>query len=514
MLLEHNIPTYNKAVELLENNGRCAIIQATGTGKSYILMELIENVFKACTVLVVVPSNALIDSYLLLDDYNKSYITFTTYSGLRTITEKFDVVVFDELHRAGAPTWSTYAKELIGRSKYYVGLTATPIRYLDNLRDMSKELFGEDIVYGLSRDAAVDCGVLPEFDYIAILSDVDEYINSVKDMSFDVKKHVQLLLGEYQLSERIKKHIPGHQKIIIFYPNIETLTHANDEIRGWFDCDVNIYQVHSKQSRKENKGQINSFNEDNHVSVIKTVDMLNEGIHLDGVTLGISARKTTSGNVLEQEIGRVLSASNKSVRPKFIDLVRNYDNVKYAFGKPREAAIVQGTGNSKDTEFVSIKYMLVSYDEVLLEAEDLMAKIKGTWSDYEDDVIKYYYPVEGSECYIRLFSRTKSQVTKRARLLGVARSNKWTDEENNILKTYYPSERDGVWKRLTGRSQSSIQRQVKKLGLTRSWSQDEDFYLLYNYETLGVDGLLCNLINCSREDLVKRLKHLGLYSGV
>lgn len=42
-LLDHNINTYKKLVELLGTNNRVAIVQPTGTGKSFIFLKLIED---------------------------------------------------------------------------------------------------------------------------------------------------------------------------------------------------------------------------------------------------------------------------------------------------------------------------------------------------------------------------------------------------------------------------------------------------------------------------------------
>lgn len=39
--------------------------------------------------------------------------------------------------------------------------------------------------------------------------------------------------------------------------------------------------------------------------------MLNEGVHISGVNVAIFARRTVSGNVYMQQIGRVLSASKR-----------------------------------------------------------------------------------------------------------------------------------------------------------------------------------------------------------
>ena len=509
MLYEHNRVTYDKVVCMLEKFGRCAIIQATGTGKSYILNELINTVFLGMNILIVVPTKALIEAYELTGLYDSTNIQFTTYAGLSTC-RKSDVIVLDELHRAGAVVWGKWVKESLARAKYFIGLTATPIRYLDKGRDVAQELFGSAIVYGPTREEAISSGILPSFDYVAILSETKEILDNVNDYSFEYKKRVHLLLDEYQLSERIKRYVVGHKKIVVFYPNIETLLQADIELYTWFGDNVHIYQVHSMQSHIANREQLRAFNWDSSLCVIKSVDMLNEGLHLEGVTLGIGARKTKSRNILEQEIGRILSASNKAYKPVFIDLVRNFEEVMV---DSSSSSTVNKRGEKKVFCQDGKLEILISYDEVLLDINDIFLRMHGKWAEYEDDIIRNFYAIEGADCYVRLYSRSRKDVQKRAKLLGLTRYNRWTTEEDDIIKKYYTIERDKIWERLPGRTQQAIRNRANQLGLGVAWTTEDDLYILNNYEQLGYDALLEHFSTCTREELNLRLKRLGFYLG-
>ena len=59
MLYEHNIPTYNRAKELLLAYKSIGIVQGTGVGKSYITLELINTLFKDASITYVVPTNKI-----------------------------------------------------------------------------------------------------------------------------------------------------------------------------------------------------------------------------------------------------------------------------------------------------------------------------------------------------------------------------------------------------------------------------------------------------------------------
>ena len=57
-LYEHNQETYERALSMLEVYKECAIDQATGTGKSFITMKLLDTIFANMSVLYVVPTMA------------------------------------------------------------------------------------------------------------------------------------------------------------------------------------------------------------------------------------------------------------------------------------------------------------------------------------------------------------------------------------------------------------------------------------------------------------------------
>ena len=61
MLLEHNIPVYTKFKEILKEYDKAILVSATGTGKSYVLTEYIEEYdLKA---LVICPKVSICDDW-------------------------------------------------------------------------------------------------------------------------------------------------------------------------------------------------------------------------------------------------------------------------------------------------------------------------------------------------------------------------------------------------------------------------------------------------------------------
>ena len=181
-LMEHNRETYNRLCEVLKINNKCALVQATGTGKSYIAGKYIEEHAKA--VLILVPTNYLADAWSKLLSGAEQKIDITTYQAFSKEPGAYldyDLVVADEMHHLGSEVWGKKFIEtyLQSDSHKIIGLTATEIRFLDNSRDMAEEIFDGIRVDGCDLPEAINKGILPTFKYVSALycdeSDFDEW---------------------------------------------------------------------------------------------------------------------------------------------------------------------------------------------------------------------------------------------------------------------------------------------------------------------------------------------------
>lgn len=501
-LYKHNKVTYDKVVDVLSKSRKVAIIQATGTGKSFITMKLFQDYFKGLKKLYIVPKNSIADSVQMYDEWDNTDVVFTTYQALQDLddhtlylyTKAFSVVLCDEFHHTGAPVWYRAIKVLADHARYFIGLSATSIRYLDGNRDMAKELFGDSVVYGPNLSEAIRDGILPKFQYISLLYDTRDFIEKAskqvnKDDTETASKIERLRLsedGSYELGVRLRKYIsPNNKKWIVFCNSIEHLQDVEIDIRNWFNTDdVNVYKLHSGLSRKSITSILSEFNATTKLSVIACVDMLNEGVHVEGVTGLIMLRKTNSLTVFLQQLGRALSASNKTITPQIIDVVENYDNMKTMVSacKQAERYVVDPNVTS-----VSGKEMFI-VDDILLKAEDIIQGInsfKGSyeWEPWQDNMIIGNYPIAGPSMYYMIPGITKEQCTRRARELGVRYKRLWTEEEDLIIKRYYPTEGKEVYKRLENRTKDSCSSRASTLKVKYHgrWTIDCDIVLMTYY---------------------------------
>lgn len=503
-LYEHNQETYERALSTLEVYKECAIDQATGTGKSFITMKLLDTIFANMSVLYVVPTMAIAQSIQDYKEWKYDNVVFTTYADLRHVTQIPDVLVLDELHRAGAKTWNTCVMRIKPLAKYSLGLSATPVRYLDGKRDMAAELFGEHVVHGPDVYTAVQKKILPEFDYTVILGDVEKIkvdLNSpTTDPTIKMKLR-KLRLDDYDLTERMRRHISRqHRKAIVFFSTVQELISA--DIKDWFESNVSIYAMHSKQSKSKNFKELEAFNR-SKCGVLKVVNIVNEGLHLDGVTLIVFVRRTSSGNVFLQQLGRILTAKHTGTKPQVIDLVGNYKNLRTTMCSIPQQRTVR-TGEAQDTTVLFDK-VVVTYDEVALQVMDIYNIVASEWSTVEDDILRLYWKSEGREVTKRLNGRSPEQCQSRARVLGLCTTNRWSKTEDDILRVFYPMEKTGVINRLPGRTLSSITARARKLGLQDVWSR-EDLYILKEVELTDIPKLLPHH---TEEEIRNKLREIG-----
>ena len=175
MLLEHNIPVYEKLKETLAKNKDTIIVTATGTGKSYLVAEYIKEY--NLNALVICPKKSLCKYWSNISEnvYPITYQYFNLHIddiiNINKVTDFFDIFIFDEAHHAGAKKWGKAIekfKEVC--KKPIIGLTADPKRYTDGGRDVSIDIWEGSVVEGYTLDNSVG-KILPNVTYICALYD-------------------------------------------------------------------------------------------------------------------------------------------------------------------------------------------------------------------------------------------------------------------------------------------------------------------------------------------------------
>ena len=281
-LFEHNEKAYRAAVRMMEQYGKAAIVHPTGTGKSYIAFKLIEDNPEK-VVIWLSPSEYIFKTQLESlkrndPDFPLANVHFYTYAKLMCCTQaqldeiaaqKPAYIILDEFHRAGAECWgeSTVALLKLCPDAKLLGLTATNIRYLDNNRDMAEELFDSRVASNMTLGEAVVRGILP----------APKYVTTVYQY--------QKALAKYQA--RVDNlRAPGIQDVNQKY--LDALRRALEQADGLDKVFADF---------KTDTGD--------RLKLLFCIDMLNEGVHVEGISGVILFRPTISPIIYKQQIARL-----------------------------------------------------------------------------------------------------------------------------------------------------------------------------------------------------------------
>ena len=498
-LKEHNMKPYEEVSKMIRREGICLYTSATGTGKTYVSLKLIEdNDFRT---LVIVPKKSIGREWMEAagKDNNLPYITYAKFSKYKArkiakVSAIYDLIILDEAHHTGAPVWQKNILTMLAEDRVKVlGLSATPERESDDYNVIDK-IFHNYVVVGYDLSQAIGMGILPPFEYIPVMYSKGKQYEELHDKIMSSKadeETVKRLTGKLDYisnQDRIKEILHNHiknmkRKILVFIPEIADLPDTEELIDFCFNGEASVYSVHSQKSDKECAQQIKSFKKDNSkISILISINMLGEGVHIKGADTIIMLRKTNSRIIISQQLGRVLCPSNVGKKVLVFDFVGN-GNKK---GKKNLEEVEECEKDiSSITEFVrniSDQNIVCEYTKDYIEfIREINMIISQNWTEEEDNILREFYPIEAGNVCKRLPRRTRVACTSRADILGITRYriNPWTEAEINILREFYPIEGREVYKRLPGRTKDACTTKAEKLGVYGPviyvpWTSEED----------------------------------------
>ena len=282
-----------------------------------------------------------------------------------------DIIIMDELHRTGADKWGKKINTLLEKNPNanVLGLTATPDRMDD--KNVVDELFEGTIDYELTlvdalREEIVKSPTYVKCDYalgehlegirIAILNCKDEQTKKELQDKYDrMRKIVEQADGAPELFEKNIKKKDG--KYIIFCKDKEHMDELMSKTKEWFgsiDTEPEIYSVYSGDgyTEKDNSKTIENFesSKSEHIKLLFSIEMLNEGLHVEDISGVIMARPTDSRIIYLQQLGRALSSDTSRDKTIVFDLVNNYlkNNLDTEINKKRKAGTIDINGNHTD----------------------------------------------------------------------------------------------------------------------------------------------------------------------
>jgi len=423
-LFEHNEKAYRAVVRMMDEHGKVAVVHPTGTGKSYIAFRLIEE-HPDAVVFWLSPSEYIFKTQLenlkkQAPDFPLANVHFYTYAKLmccapeemKAIAAQHPAyIILDEFHRVGAECWGASTMELLKLcpDAKMLGLSATNIRYLDNNRDMAEELFNGCIASEMTLGEAIVRGILPAPKYVTTVykyqKDFARYQARVENLCSpglqDVnQKYLEALRRALEQADGLELVLTHHitntsGKYIVFCANKEHMEEMISHVPEWFsgvNPDVHIYRAYSDDPSANREFAAFKADAGAALKLLFCIDMLNEGVHVDGISGVILFRPTVSPIVYKQQIGRALTAGD-SKTPLILDVVNNFEGLTSIAGLQTEMteAVHRLFANGEGGKVVTERFEVVEQvHDCRVLFEQLQASLSSTWDHYFSEASIYY----------------------------------------------------------------------------------------------------------------------------
>ena len=423
-LFEHNARVYKAALAEMERYGKAAIIHPTGTGKSYIAFKLIAD-HPDTVVLWISPSEYIfktqIEGLKKNDpDFSLENVHFFTYAKLMCCTEaqlaeiaglEPSYIILDEFHRAGAECWgeSTVALLKLCPDAKLLGLTATNIRYLDNNRNMAEELFDGHVASEMTLGEAIVRGILPApkyvttvYQYQKTLAKYQARVDNLRTPGIqDVnQKYLDELRRALEQADGLDKVFAHHitnksGKYIVFCANKEHMDEMVSHVPEWFagvNPNVVVYQAYSDDPNTDKAFADFKTDTGDRLKLLFCIDMLNEGVHVEGISGVILFRPTISPIIYKQQIGRALTAGDTAA-PLILDVVNNFEGLTSISSLQNEMqeAVRRLYANGEGDKVVTERFEVIEQvQDCRVLFERLQASLSSSWEHYFSEASIYY----------------------------------------------------------------------------------------------------------------------------
>ena len=360
-LYEHNIESYEKVKEQFEKDNTVALIQATGTGKTYNALQLAyDNPNEK--IIYVVPSVSIIEHIKEVISRNPNlnlekdfhHVEFRTYQSFINLSSKelkdlnVNLLILDEFHHIGAPVWGARINEIIKTHPNIkvFGMTAYTVRdrgtsyERDMVNPEGEEIFSNKVAsnYDLC-DAMIDA-VLPKpiykSAYIHLENTLEELEKKLEKENHNSKNYKELskVLNDIRnqvhmapsMKEVFQKNIKKDGKYYYFCPlnseeNVNDIGTIMEEVKEWCqemgltEDDYEFYLTTSEMKEEGKKNRQAFYNDEdlngnkvNHkLRIMFAINQYNEGVHAPGVDGVIMGRSTKSDIIYYEQLGRGLS---------------------------------------------------------------------------------------------------------------------------------------------------------------------------------------------------------------
>ena len=345
-LYPHNEAAYRAITQGFKQHLIGAVVQATGTGKSYLLARYIAEHAKE-KILVFAPNITILDEIRKAIGFSAPQVTYRTFQSLIRNREdnrllRATHILIDEFHHFGAEIWGRALQEVIENnpSAYVLGTSATPIRP-EGMIDTVDLYFEGNLFYELTLPQAWYYNILPVPVLVQSAYGLDNELDRLqrklersgcsKGRKEKVQRKLDLARVDFKEAlgapEVIRKFLPTSvHKLLVFCRDLTDLKQMVPEVCGWLTQagrTITPFEIHHAQGERQNGRILDAFREESdRLHVLFSVNMLIEGLHVEGVDAVLFLRRTESYIVTLQQLGRCLNAG-AGKQPVVLDFVNN-----------------------------------------------------------------------------------------------------------------------------------------------------------------------------------------------
>lgn len=334
ILLEHNQVIVN-AIKRAINKGirRIFFTEATGLGKSFVFMRVIDELFKDKRVLYITPRDNIKSDIAKYKEfgYIEHCVDMACFADFNTVKDRhfnYDIYFIDEAHHLFSDIQGRNINYVINKrikeSKdvYAFGMTATP--YNTDNKMVGKEFF-DVTIEGKDLFEAIDSGLLKPIKFAVAIDDVINTYEKNKELRKEklYAKKANIDIDKFTVTNMMKEYSYVNHWLL-YFSRIEELEKNISYFNKCFP-DYKVFILHSKVQNVENV--INEFEAYEGKAILASVSMILEGVHLKTVEGVLLYRHVHKYNLFFQIVGR-LGIMNRDVSPVFIDVCESYRNVK------------------------------------------------------------------------------------------------------------------------------------------------------------------------------------------
>ena len=184
-------------------------------------------------------------------------------------------------------------------------------------------------------------------------------------------------------------------KYIVFCANKEHMDEMISHVPEWFakvNAEVAVYEAYSDDPGTDKAFADFKADESDRLKLLFCIDMLNEGVHVEGVSGVILFRPTISPIIYKQQIGRALTAGENST-PLILDVVNNFEGLCSIAGLQGEMqeAVHRLYANGEGDKIVTERFEVVEQvHDCRVLFEQLQASLSSSWDHYFSEASIYY----------------------------------------------------------------------------------------------------------------------------